>query len=211
MRLHQCLAQCSFFWNCLTNETRSGERREVRRQTAWSSGCSSHIDSEKAVWRLLWSTTPGANARTRAHTHTAKTQECVSDVCVCRTAQRFRVVMDKALCRWVLMQPESGDDKQLFFTFSRQHSEMRKGSVLSAPLTGRMGSEPGGGGGFMDKPLRAEKSHLKWKDCTLSGDSQYGDANLCMCWGAGDGFSWLECCKLLCITLSLFWQSASMK
>lgn len=111
------------------------------------------------MWWLLWSTTPRANT----HTHTAKTQECVSDVCVCVGQHSVsgwwwtKCCAGECLCSW------NQETINNYFSPSADNAEMRKGCVLSAPLTGRMGSEPGGGGGFMDKPLRAEKKPFEMK------------------------------------------------
>lgn len=125
-----------------TNRESWEQRAEECEQTAWSSGCSSHIDFEKAVWWLLWSTTLRANTQDRHHTGV-----CIWRVCVCVSVEEHTVSgqwltkccavkTTETVSAYAALTLESGDDKQLLFTFSPRYTEMRKGRVLPHRMYG---------------------------------------------------------------------------
>lgn len=163
------------------------EGSEECEQTAWSSGCSSHTDSEKAAWWLLWSTTPRANTQDSYDTGDV----CVCPTCVClcaRGAHRFRAVVKKKCCAvkmtvtvsaYAALTRDSGDDKQLLFTFSPHR--WIKGWLFSQPPPQDEWDQCQEGRGLWMSPCHQKKSHLKWKERSKS-----------LSWGAEDGFSGLQ-------------------
>lgn len=169
-----------FFSPRLIDEwTQRSERRSVNRQPE-ALGCSSHIDWEKAVWWLPWSETP-------------------SEQTPFQGSDGQSAVLRRWQWRWALVQLSNWNREAMNNCFSPSAryiyaDEKKKGCVHSAYLQRINGISARRGG-------LSGKGHLKWKDCTLSGDryTMLGSRRWI--------FFGLQYCKLLWITLYLYSDS----